>query len=438
MRLVNPRDRYLTDGLCLYRDLAPPAPRFGLLETDESVDVCVIGAGFTGLMTARHLAEKGYSVIVLERHRIGWGASGRNGGHILPGFNKDIRWLANRYGMDIATGAYAATLAARDEIKNNIISYNINAQFTPGNAIAATSKNSAADLDDYTNFLAKHCNHNLKYLNAAETESALGTAYYRGCTVDMDSGCFNPYNYLLGMAQAIAAKGVKIYEESPAAAVNVVDANTVRVTSTRHTVTAKKVVLAGDAYQGFLVPELRRKYVLSRTSMLATTVLEPEIAAKIIPAQYAVFEWRILLNYFSKTVDNRLIFGGGDSPLTNSEAERNAAFRKIHSDMIKLYPALADVHISHWWGGYLSVTYDEVPNIGKIGDNLYYSHGYSGHGVVPSHMAGRCIAEAIHGDARVLNIVNKFHGKDLPGAGHYDAWLARMGLMWYRIKDVFS
>lgn len=438
MDFVNPRDRYISDDLCLYRDTLVNTPHFHILDTDTTADVCVIGGGLTGVLTAMRLAEDGHDVVLIERHRIGWGASGRTGGQLIPGFNKDIRTLARKYGEENCVNAYRATLAALDDCVARIKTMPVNCEFMPGVVFPSESRKAQDDLEDYAEFVDKHANHKIEVWDKTKTQANLGTDRYRGSMVDMRGGRFNPLQYLVSMAQLAAQKGVRIYEESPATRVDDSEFTGIHVYSTRARVTAKKIVVAGDAYLGWLMPELRKKVVLTRTSMLATTVLTPELLNQIIPCNHAVCEWKLLLNYFVKSTDGRMIFGGGDTPLTKTEEEKEAAFKNINRMMIKTFPQLANVTISHWWGGYLSMTWDEVPNVGCKDGKIYYSHGYSGHGIIPSHMVSRLIAEHVKGDPRLMNIMEVFRARDIPGAGHHDSTIARLGLAWYRIKDMFG
>lgn len=438
MDFINPRDRYITDDLCLYRDTLPTTPHFHILDADTTADICVIGGGLTGVMTAMRLAEDGHDVVLLERHRIGWGASGRTGGQLIPGFNKDIRTLADKYGLEPCVQAYNATLAALDEVRQTIADENIKCEFMPGVVFPAGSKKAANDLYDYADFCQKHFNQQIGVWDRAETDKQLGTNHYKGAMVDLRAARFNPLQYLVAMAQRAAAKGVRIYEESPATRIDDSEFTGVHVYSTRARVAAKKIVVAGDAYLGWLMPDLRRKVVLTRTSMLATTVLTLDLLTQILPCNHAVCEWKLLLNYFVKSTDGRIIFGGGDTPLTKNEDEKQAAFKNINRMMVEVFPQLANVTISHWWGGYLSMTWDEVPNVGCKDGKIYYSHGYSGHGIIPSHMVARTIAASVRGDPRMLKVMESFRARDIPGAGSHDSALARLGLMWYRIKDMFG
>jgi gamma-glutamylputrescine oxidase len=304
------------------------------------------------------------------------------------------------------------------------------------------------DEEDYINFVSTHCNHKMWLADKPETQRRLGTDVYAGSMVDDDAGSMNPLAYLNHMASEIVKEGVTIYEETPAIEIRrESDGNCVIVTPNAN-IRAEQIVSAGDAYQGWLMPKLRSKYVLLRTSMLATAVLPDDIYAEIIPSNTAAYEWCGIFNYFNKSSDGRLIFGGGDSPLTGTPKEKRKAFNKIYDNMCDIFPKLQNVHVTHWWSGYFSVTQKLAPEIGRLNGFIYYAIGYSGHGIVPSHMAAHTIAEAIVADRKSgkhtmppvaeTSVLTILEANNIPGAGHYDQLLGRMGLFWEQIKDRFT
>lgn len=434
MIFVDPRDRQPSDDLSLYRDLQNAPRRYERLAGDLDVDACIIGAGNTGLMTAKYLLEQGLSVAILERHRIGWGASGRCAGFLIPGFNRDVRVIADKFGLDVATTAYNATLIAMNEMQHRIVQEKIPCDYTPGTIIAACSSYGLNDLKDYTGFLSAHCGHDFPMHGREETAALMGTDAYEGMAIDNKGGRFSPLAYLTHLAGRIADAGGRVFEESPALAVEW-DARGVLVKTPYGDVRAKKLILSGDAYQGWLVPQLRRKYILLRTSMLATSVLPHELYDRILPASMAVYEWKTTLNYYTKTQDGRLIFGGGDAALSRSETERNKHFRYLQKSMGKLFPELNESYVSHYWSGYISTNILQLPYIGSLDDRVFYAGGYAGHGIVPSHMAARCIADAIAGDGRMMDVMRKLDGGEVPGAGRFDNEMAKLGLAYYKFMD---
>lgn len=436
MNFANPRDRALSDDISLYRDQQTTQHRYPPLTQSADTDICIVGAGFTGLMTAKYLREKGYNVIVIERHRVGWGASGRCAGFLIPSFNKDIRQVIGKIGLDAATTYYKATVAAMEELKTRIHAENIPAEYTGGQIIPACTPWAAHDLSDYRTFIRDNCDYQMFYLDKMATQNALGTSLYHGALVDENAGRMNPLAYVTHLGESLHKAGVTLHEETPALSVRY-EAGKVVVTTPQGDVTAKKLVAAGDAYQGWLLPELRRKYILMRTSMLATSVLPQDILDSVIPAGKAVFEWRTVLNYYTKTHDGRLVFGGGDSTLSRSDAQRNKQFKNLARSMTRLFPQLNESYIGHYWSGYISSTIGQTPNFGTIGDKIYYAGSYAGHGIVPSHMAGRVLAEAIDGNDAMLKLLQTLHEKDIPGAGHMDNGIVALALCWHKLKDRF-
>ncbi|MAS87721.1 MAG: hypothetical protein CMH30_07090 [Micavibrio sp.] len=435
---VHNRDRFLSDDICLYKDQKNYGIKYASLHEDISAEICIIGAGFTGLATAYHLIKAGQkNVALVERHRVGWGASGRNSGQIIPGFNKDIRETAAAYGEDKAAALYKATLDAVATIKQIFIEIEQETSFKSGLIIAATSEKKADDLAEYKSFLEKiGCGENLALKNAGETKDAIGSEFYVGGLVDLNGGHFNSLKYLNLLAKYLVSKGLKIFENTPALKINK-QADYIEVETPEGVVTAQKIVLAGDAYQGWLFPETRKKYILARTSMFAIQPLRPNVAETVLSCNYACFEWRRLLNYFAKTEDNRLIFGGGDTALFKNKQEERHTFEKLYQEMVCIFPQLKNAYVTHWWGGYLGLTATQMPEVGGLEDRIYYAFGYSGHGVVPTHMCGKIIADMIvHKDAK--NIMAELKAKVIPGAGHYDSAIASLGLFWQKLQDMFS
>jgi gamma-glutamylputrescine oxidase len=431
---TNPRDRLPSDDICLYKDQNDLVVRYPRLSGDVKTDVCVIGGGFTGLVTALNLARRGVNVTLIERHRMGWGASGRNSGQIIPGFNMNARDLERIYGDETAIESYKATLRAMQFIKDTVASRKIDCSLRPGLIMAAPSDAACRDLQDYQAYLKNVSDCQTDYLDSGRAAKALGTTAYKGGLHNSHAARFNPYQYILGLSAYAAEEGAHLHEETPA--VRIECGEKVTVHTPNGTITANKVLLAGGAYLGNLVPALRRKYLLLRTSMIATDPLDQDIYDRIIPADTAVFEWRHLLSYYQKINDNRLIFGGGDSPLFSSKKGETRTFSKIVKRMETIFPELEGCHISHWWGGYMDVTRHQIPEIGHKDEKLYYAFGYSGHGVVPSHMVGDILAAMMSGGREVPNFVKHFHAPDIPFAGQNDALLARLGILWYRLRDV--
>lgn len=439
MQWIDPRDRYISDDNCLYREDLPPPPLHPALGHEITADVCIVGGGFTGLNAALALARAGRKVVLLERHRVGWGASGRNSGQLLPGFNLDIRDVERLYGRATATQSYAATVQALEGIKARITENKLDCSLANGVLVAATKPKTMADLAASAAYLNTHCNRRTTVHGGAETAALIGTQQYHGALEDPDGASFNPLQYLMALAQWAVDAGVQLYEETPAMQLAAGKKPVVHTPNGK--VVCDHVVLAGGAYQGYLVPQLRRQVLLMRTSMLATAVLPENLAQAILPRRHAVYELRHMLSYFAKTADNRLIFGGGDCPLARNERERQKAFHSIRRRMVALFPQLDHTHITHWWGGYIAITRHELPSVGTLCDgyaNIHYAHGYSGHGVVASHMVGESIAAAICGEKTLHALLQQFKAADIPGRGRLDVPLARVALLWYRLLDALG
>lgn len=437
-KFVDPQNRMPSDDSCLYKDKASDIPKYPSLQQDIQTNVCIIGGGFTGLMTAYYLSQAGYNPILIERHRIGWGASGRNSGQLIPGFNRDIRYVAKSYGEELAKDSYEATFAALTNIKKLIKTHKIDCDLREGLIIAAKSNKAFADLKGHKEYVKNLCDYETTVLNKETAAKNIGTDQYVGGLQDMNAARFNPFSYLTGLARITQAHGTIIYEETPALNINYFGNGKIQVLTPRGTIIADKIVMAGNAYQGNLLPKLRQKYILVRTSMLATNILDKDTYDKIVPCNHAVFEWQNLLSYYQKFSDGRLIFGGGDSPLFSNKREEQKAFKNIYNRMIKIFPVLEGTHPTHWWGGYLCVTKTQLPEIGRIDNRIFYALGYSGHGVVPSHMAARVIAGMITNDLEATKLAEKFKAPIIPFAGHMDAAIATLSIQWFKFKDFLN
>jgi gamma-glutamylputrescine oxidase len=435
---INPRDHLPSDDFCLYKDQSPPQD-YSSLEGKHDYDVCVIGAGFTGLITAYHLIEAGYKVSVIERHRVGWGASGRNGGQLIVDFARDIREVSEIIGRESAHYAFRQTIEALHEIKKNIKKYSIECDLTLGLTIPSLSKKAKQNLYAYGDYLDDHFGYEMHKLDADQTNDDLGTGkFYTGGLVDKNGGHMNPYKYLQAMAEVVQKKGGDIFEYAPAVNIDYQSKKTKVIIQTPNgTIHAKKTVFAGNAYMGHLFPELREKYILVRTNMLATNILDDDIYGSILKNDHAVFEWRSLLNYYRKTKDKRFLFGGGDSAIFYNKKMEHKAFKTLYKQMITLFPKLDGCVPSHWWGGYMCVTKEKYPEISHIDHKIYYAFGYAGHGIVPTHTAARALANMII-EGKKYKKHYDFRASSIPFAGRQDHLIARLGLAKEKIMDFFG
>lgn len=401
-----------------------PAPR---LEGEARCDVVVIGGGYTGLHAALNAAERGFSVILLEAGRIGWGASGRNGGQMIPGWRKGAAELVARYGeakartlFDLALEARALTL---ERIAERAIACDlrVNGHLTLA-AKAADLGWMSAERDTLERVMGYP---NTQVLSAQDARSLVDAPGFHGGFLDTGGGHLHPLNYALGLAEAARAAGVTLHEH--ARAMRLEAENGVVAHTAAGVVRARYGVLACDALLGDLEPRLAARIMPVANHLVAT---EP-LAQAPVRDDLAASDSRFVVNYFRISADGRLIFGGGErySPQPPGDI---AAFGRKH--MASIFPQLASARIDYAWGGLVSISMTRMPHIGRIGD-LFYAHGYSGQGVLMPALAGKVLAEAMTGTAERLDILADLAPPEFPGGALLRSPLYVLGMLWYALRD---
>jgi gamma-glutamylputrescine oxidase len=402
-------------------------------ELAESVraDVCIIGAGYTGLSTALHLAEAGINVVVLEAQRIGWGASGRNGGQLLGGQRQDVDWLEAKFGHAAARRLWQLGEDARDLVKRLIADLAIDCDLTPGVAMVAHKRRYVAQYHALADKLSSaYGRRGLQKLDARETRELLGTDAYFGGYVDWEAAHLHPLNLALGVARRCRALGVRIFEQSRALGFD--DAGNVTVRTIAGRVTADHLVVAANAYLGDLAPKLAGRIMPINNFIIATEPLDAALADTINPRRVAVGDSRFVINYFRTTPDRRLLFGGGENYRRQFPRDI-AAFVRPH--LLEIYPQLATTSIDYAWGGALAITMSRLPHFGRLSPHVYFAQGYSGQGVALAHLAGQVLAEAIRGDSARFDEFARLPTRPFPG-GRWLRWPALvLGMSYFALRD---
>ena len=403
------------------------------LSGEIDADVCIVGAGFTGLATAHFLQQAAAKVVVLEQHEVGWGASGRNGGHVLSGFFADIRDVFRSAGPENGRLLWDLSVEGIAIVRALIGQYAIACDWQDGALTTAGTVAEDADLEAYASFLEKNCGARREIWDRQKLASEVGNDAYRKGLYDTNAGHFHTLKYVRGLARALAANGVTIHEKTPAQAINNT-ANGHRIGTPGGAVNAKALVLCGDSYQGTLVPELRRKYVVISNAILATEPLKNPGA--ILSCNAAVSETSAALHFYRKTADSRLLFGGGDTviPGRSDRATRAKTLAILRNNMIGLFPELARIAISHEWSGSIAITSSFVPNVGRLKSGIYYANGFSGHGVNLTHITGKLLADAIISDDKTYKLFGAVKNLSFPGCGRFDYPLTVAGMWRYRLS----
>ncbi len=402
---------------------------FPPLEGAQRADVCVVGAGFTGISTALHLAERGYEVRVVEANRVGWGASGRNGGQIIGGIAGE-KAIASFHGPDVDDLLWQMRWAGHDIIRQRVRTYDIDCDLKFGYLDVAIKQRHLRDLEEQFETLKQHdFPFEYRLLSREETVGTIGTEAYIGALENMGNGHVHPLNLCLGEARAAVGQGATIHERSPV--LRVEEGGRPRVVTARGSVSADFVLIAGNAYH-FIEPKLRGIMFPVNSFIVATEPLPEERVDSINPRDLAVCDPNFVLEYFRLSADKRLLFGGRCNYF-GSDPEKIKA--QLVPRMLKIYPGLVHTKIDYAWGGTIGVPINRVPQMGRISSNVLYSQGYSGHGVNVTHLAGQIVADAIAGTIERFDVFAKIKPIFIPGAHTFRRPMVALGMIYYRLKD---
>lgn len=397
---------------------------------EQRFDVCVIGAGFTGISTALSLAERGHKVVVLEGTRIGFGASGRNGGQIVNSFNRDIDYITAQYGEVIGEKMAAMAFSGQALIRQRVAKYNIDCDLKAGNIFAACNPKQFESLKAKKALWEAHGHEGLTLLSASSIQDHIGSERYAGGLLDIHGGHIQPLNLVLGQARAFESLGGVIYEDSKV--IRIEQGKPAKVITENGSIVADTVVVAGNAYVFGLIPEVEKKAMPCGTQVIATEPLSKDLQKQLLPTDHCVEDGNYLLDYYRLSGDGRLIYGGGT---TYGAREPEKIESIIGRKMLKTYPMLKDVKIEFAWTGNFLLTMMRMPQVGKIGDNLYYAQGYSGHGVTNSHLMGEILADAIEGDVSRYDVFASMPQYPFPGGRLLRVPYTAMGAMYYSLRD---
>ena len=418
-----------------YAASANPHPAYPVLARSVACDVCVVGGGYTGLSAALHLAERGLDVVLLEAARVGWGASGRNGGQINPGFAPGMAATMRLVGRDDARRLWAMAEEAKAMIAARVERHGIECDLAEGYIHAASKPGHMAAIEAEARLLrGEFAYDRLRVIGRDEAHAATGSTRFAGAMVDRGSGHLHPLNYALGLAAAAAAAGVRIHEGSRVLAIET-GARPVARTG-RGEVRARHLLLAGNAYLGRLAPRLAGRIMPVGTYILATAPLGQARADALIPGREAVCDSSFVLDYFRLSADHRMLFGGRVSYLGRESWPGLAG--AMRRRMLRTYPELADVTVDYLWGGHVAISRNRLPDIGRLDGAVYYAQGFSGQGVALTGLAGKLIAEAIAGTAERFDVFARIGHRRFPGGPALRLPSLVLATTWYRLRDLLS
>ena len=413
-----------------YAASANPVPPRPELNGDVETDVCIVGAGYTGLSTAISLLENGFKVSIVEAAKVGFGASGRNGGQIVNSYSRDIDVIERSAGPKQAKLLGDMAFEGGRIIRERIAKYNIQCDLKDGGVFAANTHKHMKHLESQKKLWERYGHTQLELMDAKRIREVVDSDVYVGGMLDMSGGHIHPLNLALGEAAAAESLGGVIYEQSPAIRIDR-GANPV-VHTPNGRIKAKFVVVAGNAYLGNLMPELSAKSMPCGTQVITTEPLSDALAKSLLPQDYCVEDCNYLLDYYRLTGDKRLIFGGGVVYGARDPANIEAIIRP---KMLKAFPQLKDVKIDYAWTGNFLLTLSRLPQVGRLGDNIYYSQGCSGHGVTYTHLAGRVLAEALRGQAERFDAFADLPHYPFPGGRLFQVPFSAIGAWYYTLRD---
>jgi len=395
-----------------------------------TTQICIIGAGFTGISAALELVERGFKVIVLEGERIGFGASGRNGGQIVNGYSRDLATITKRYGAQKAAELGKMSLEGGQIIRERVAKYQIDCDLAQGGFFAAFTQKQLDGMKANRDLWQSHGHDGLTIIDKTKVGHYVASDRYCGGMTDSYGGHIHPLNLVLGEAAAFEAQGGLIFENSRVLCVEMGDKPCIRTSSGQ--ITADYVLVCGNAYLGNLLPEISGRMMPVSSQVVATEPLGEAVMSKLLPANYCVEDANYVLDYYRRTGDNRLVYGGGIGYGGQDPSNIEALLRPHLS---KTFPNLKNVRIDFAWSGNFALTLTRIPHMGRLSPKIYFSHGDSGHGVTTTHLLGKILGEAVAGHASRFDVWASLPNLPFPGGKYFRVPFTALGAWWYGIRD---
>lgn len=431
MDLLTANDRPGEYPRSWYADTAQPLPPFPAAEGALSCDVCVVGGGFTGLSAALHLAERGYDVILLEAQRLGFGASGRNGGQVGTGQRLDQDALEGMVGKTAARALWDLSLESVALTRDLAARHAPDAGYAEGIIHAAHKPRYVPEMRAYAEKMARDYGYDrIRPLDREAMRQMVGSPVYHGGDLDMGGGHLNPLRYALGLARAAQAAGVRIHEGSRVTAIT--RAGPARVQTERATITARFVALGMNGYLGRLEPTVAARVMPINNYIAATRPMSDAERAGVIRENHAVADTKFVINYFRFSDDNRLLFGGTESYGYRFPADIAG---KVRRPMEEIFPQLRGIEITHAWGGTLGISVNRMPHFARLAGNVLTASGFSGHGVAMGTLGGMLMAEAIAGQAERFDLMASVPSPAFPGGASLRWPLLVAAMLWFSLRD---
>lgn len=416
------------------------APLRSALQGNHTADVCIVGGGLAGVSAALELAERGYSVIVLEARRVGWAASGRNGGQALIGFASDQDVYEQQLGLVDAKRAFALTVEALELLRARITQHAIACDWVPGALTCAVTPKKAHTLNTWVEKMRTVYGYtHVQSIPPQDIGRWVQTTCYTNGAIDTLGGHLHPLNYTRGLAAAAERAGARIYEQTPVLHVAPAAAGSKATVKTQTgEVQARFVILAGNMHLSGVTPrsstQIDTRIMPVGTYVMATASLGKARADALIKDRAAVCDTQFVLDYYRVTADDRLLFGGGVSYSTRSPANLKHTMR---ASMLRVFPQLADVAVEYAWGGFVDISINRAPDFGRIAPDVLYLQGFSGHGLALTGIAGKLAAEVVAGQAERFDLLARIKHQPFPGGDLLRMPALVLGMAYYRLKEYF-
>jgi gamma-glutamylputrescine oxidase len=409
------------------------------LQGAQHCDVAVVGGGLAGLSAALELAERGFSVTLLEARELGFGASGRNGGQAIHGLACDQSTIEAQLGLDDARRVWDMSIEALELLRQRIARHAIDCDWRDGYLGLATNPRKGRELLDWAERMERVYGYAQQPIAPAQLPQWIASERFHSGVFDRRSGHLHPLKYTLGLARAAAAAGVRLHEQSPVQSLQ--PGPTVRLHTPQGELRARHVLLAGNVYLQALVPQLQPRIMPVGTYIACTERLPDALADRLIPSRAAVCDTNFVLDYFRTTNDQRMLYGGRVSYSTVAPANLAGSMSRR---MVGTFPQLASARIEYAWGGFVDISMNRAPDFGRLptaggyAANMYYLQGFSGHGLALTGLAGKLVAEAIAGDASRLDVFARLRHRPFPGGRLLRTPALVLGMAWYRLRDLVA
>ena len=430
----NTFEQHDNESISFYRHSVNNLKISNILQNDLDTDVCVIGGGLTGVASAFNLACKGYKVVLLEARKIGWGASGRNGGQLSIGMRRGQKFLEKKLGMDHAKELWNLGLESVEEVKSLISKFNIDCSIKKGVMQAGYyPKDFISFLDDIEHMKKNYNFHDYKFFDLNGIQEQINSKKYYSGLLNNKAYHLNPLKYLYGITQELLNLKVNIYENC--AVENIKETRDgIKVKTKQGTVKANYGVVGCNGYLDKLLGKIRNKFMPINNYIIATEPMGEEKARELIHNNYAVCDTRFIIDYYRFSEDWRMLFGGGETYTSKFLTDQ---IKFVSKRMYKVFPTLKKYKIDFHWGGSLAITVNRLPCFGTLMNNkILYAHGYSGHGLGLSTLAGKLIAEKISGFSERFNFFESINHITIPGGDFLRRPIYASAVGYYKFKDI--